>query len=195
MEKGQLTAEAITSAVDYLNGEQPKNVLNIARMLAGQEWASSAVITDMDASGFNLAVSADERSDNVRVDFGKTVDSERGLRMTLMGLAMKADPPDGVDRIATAQVETEKASRYLRALCNHFDHEGNAGYEIGDDGLGHGHVNFDFGVCTMEANASTLTMQVKAVSPLRFDRMKGVVGSHLVRFAQKEELQVTWVDA
>lgn len=112
--------------------------------------------------------------------------------MTLMGLAMDVDIPDGIERVATAAVTTPKAGRYLKALCNHFDRGANANYEMDDDGVGHGSVTFNFGECHMRSSVDVLNLRVSANSDIRFNRMKGVIDSHLVRFAQKEELQIEW---
>ncbi len=111
-----------------------------------------------------------------------------------MGLAMQADLPDGLERTAALAVTTAKAERYLKALCNHFNHNGNADYLIDDAGVGQGTVVFDFGKCTMVSNTDTLHLRVSAASDIRFNRIKQVVADHLLRFANKEELQLSWVD-
>jgi iron complex transport system substrate-binding protein len=55
--------------------------------------------------------------------------SPNELRLGFVNLADQADPADGVQRVATAQVATPKASRYLKALCNHFDRKAEARYD------------------------------------------------------------------
>lgn len=92
--------------------------------------------------------------------------------------------------IATAHVATPKASRYLKALCNHFDRKVNARY---DDTSGQ--VQFPFGECTLQVVDDALHLQVIAESETMLTRVKHVVADHLVRFAAKEELIVDWVDA
>jgi len=110
--------------------------------------------------------------------------------MTDIHLADQADPADGNQRVATARVMTPKASRYLKALCNHFDRKANAHY---DDTSGQ--IQFPFGACTLQVVDEALLLQVTAESETMFTRVKHVVADHLVRFAVKEELTVHWVDA
>lgn len=98
-------------------------------------------------------------------------------------------PADGIQRVATARVMTLKASRYLKALCNHFDRKANAHY---DDTSGQ--IQFPFGECTLEVIDDALLIQVVAESETMFTRVKHVVADHLVRFAVKEELTVNWAD-
>ena len=88
---------------------------------------------------------------------------------------------------AHAQVETPKAARYLKALCNHFSHKVAADYSDN-----HGHVQFGFGVCEMDASTDVLTLHVQANDAENFERVKAVVTDHLVRFSGEEALQVAW---
>lgn len=91
---------------------------------------------------------------------------------------------------ATAHVRTAKASRYLKALCNHFARKVEARYD--DD---YGRVQFPFGDCELQATADALHMTVTAVDETMFVTAKAVVADHLVRFGEKDELTVNWVDA
>ncbi len=90
---------------------------------------------------------------------------------------------------AHAQVQTPKASRYLKALCNHFNRKVSAEYN--DQ---HGSVQFGFGVCTMDASADVLTLRVQAEDVDNFARVKWVVADHLIRFSSDEGLEVVWVN-
>lgn len=90
---------------------------------------------------------------------------------------------------AQANVQTEKASRYLKALCNHFSHKVTAEYS--DE---RGVVQFGFGYCEMQATDNTLNLQVQAEDDENFQRVKHVVGDHLIRFGTNEELVVNWTD-
>lgn len=90
---------------------------------------------------------------------------------------------------AHAQVETPKAARYLKALCNHFSHKVTAHY---DDN--HGNVQFGFGVCEMEASDHVLRLQVHADDAENLARVKAVVAEHLMRFAGEEALEVNWLN-
>lgn len=90
---------------------------------------------------------------------------------------------------AVSHVKTEKASRYLKALCNHFDRKVQATY---DDN--HGDVQFGFGTCQMDAADDVLTLNIQADDAEQLERVKQVVGGHLVRFAPNESLEVDWVE-
>jgi len=90
---------------------------------------------------------------------------------------------------AHSTVETEKASRYLKALCNHFDRKVTATY---DDN--HGDVQFGFGSCQMDADAQTLSIHVQADNDENFARVKFVVADHLERFSGDDALKVEWAE-
>ena len=87
----------------------------------------------------------------------------------------------------TAIVQTEKASRYMKAMINHFGSKVNAAYE-GDKG----HVDFGFGRCEMEADETALTLRALGKDAGEISGVKNIIGSHLVRFAKKEDLSITW---
>lgn len=91
--------------------------------------------------------------------------------------------------LAQGQVKTEKAQRYLKALCNHFSHKVQATYN--DD---RGNVDFGFGTCELQAEADTLTLQIQADNNEGFARVKYVVADHLERFSGDEALQIMWID-
>lgn len=90
---------------------------------------------------------------------------------------------------AHAQVETPKAARYLKALCNHFSHKVTAEHT---ENLGH--VHFGIGICDMDVSDSTLSLHVQADSAENFARVKAVVADHLTRFSGDEALAVVWKD-
>ena len=88
-----------------------------------------------------------------------------------------------------ATVETTKASRYLKALCNHFNRRVEASYSDTQ-----GTVAFEIGDCQMEATDNALIIMVQADSDEHFEQVKSVVGDHLIRFAPNEELTINWED-
>lgn len=186
-----LSEEVVQGVIQHLNADHQLALLNYARRLAGAFWAQSAEVTQVDVIGFDLLVRGENgRTDTVRIPFQEPIQSPNELRLAFVNLAAQADPADGVQRVATAQVDTPKASRYLKALCNHFDRKANARY---DDNSGH--VQFPFGECTLQATENALLIQVVAESETMFARVKNVVSDHLVRFGVNEELVVDWVDA
>lgn len=89
---------------------------------------------------------------------------------------------------AHARVQTPKASRYLKALCNHFSRKVTASYD--DE---NGRVEFPFGDCTFHAEPDVLLISVSAASNGLLAQVKDVVADHLIRFSQ-EECEVNWID-
>ena len=100
---------------------------------------------------------------------------------------MDVDLGDEIVRTASAQVQTDKAMRYLKALCNHFKRKVEASYEGN-----HGVAYFPFGKCAMEATDEALLIEVFAPSEELLGRVKFVVADHLIRFGEKDELQIEW---
>ena len=90
---------------------------------------------------------------------------------------------------ANAQVETPKAERYMKALCNHFSHKVTAEYT--DQ---RGNVQFGFGSCEMNADANTLVVRIEADDVENFGRVKQVIADHLERFSGDEALKLEWSD-
>jgi len=90
---------------------------------------------------------------------------------------------------AKSTVQTEKASRYLKALCNHFDRKVTAEY---DDNQGN--VDFGFGHCQMIADETSLSVSIQADDEEQFGRVKFVVADHLERFSGDEALKLEWVE-
>ncbi|GAB5492669.1 MAG: hypothetical protein Phog2KO_28840 [Phototrophicaceae bacterium] len=88
---------------------------------------------------------------------------------------------------AQSTVATTKASRYLKALCNHFDRKVTAEYNDN-----HGTVNFGFGNCEMTATEANLSVSVEADTEENFGRIKYVMSDHLERFSGDEALQLNW---
>lgn len=90
---------------------------------------------------------------------------------------------------ADGQVETPKASRYLKALCNHFDRKVTATYNDN-----HGNVQFSIGTCEMDADDQGLRFRAEADNAENLNGVKEVISSHLERFSGEDALQVQWVD-
>jgi hypothetical protein len=92
---------------------------------------------------------------------------------------------------ATARVPTANAAKYLRQLCKHWSHR----LEV-DLNDGSGTVRFPDAVAKMTATGSEFVVSVEANSDETLDRIKGVVTSHLDRFAFSEApLPFAWRDA
>jgi hypothetical protein len=82
---------------------------------------------------------------------------------------------------ATAHVPTTNASKYLKQLCKHWSHK--LDVELADDA---GTVRFPAAVARMKAHEAELEVSVEAEDAETLDRIKGVVASHLDRFAFRE---------
>jgi len=91
--------------------------------------------------------------------------------------------------IQIATIETNKAERLMKALCNHFARKITARYE-GDKG----YIEFGDGKCEITATSSTLTLQVKAENADDLARVERVVVEHLLRFTPEDNFQINWRD-
>ena len=83
--------------------------------------------------------------------------------------------------LETARVPTENGARYLQQLCKHWSHKLDVHLSENE-----GIVRFPNAIATMRADADALTVTVEAEEDETLQRMKGVVASHLDRFAFKE---------
>lgn len=94
-----------------------------------------------------------------------------------------------------ARVPIAGPRRYLGQLCKHFGHGILASY---DEEYRNGRIAFpDLGVCVLEADeaGSVLVMHASAASASNLDRVEGIVGRHLQRFAFRDPVKVAWVRA
>ena len=82
---------------------------------------------------------------------------------------------------AIAVVPTENGWKYLQQLCKHWSHK--LDVELGEKS---GIVRFSEAVATMSSDDQALRVEIKAASDDVLERMKGVVSSHLDRFAFRE---------
>lgn len=89
---------------------------------------------------------------------------------------------------SVARVQTDKASRYIAALCRHFAHKITVDYDAA-----RGRTDFPFGVCRMQAEDGMLVMSCEAPDPEALARVESVVGVHLERFAWREKPVISWV--
>lgn len=89
--------------------------------------------------------------------------------------------------ISFASFETDKASRYLTALCKHFGQKVEAECNAHD-----GWVQFPFGRCEMVASATQLTFSVSATTQRQVDLTIEIVSNHLERFAFRENPTLNW---
>jgi uncharacterized protein len=89
--------------------------------------------------------------------------------------------------IANASVATANGAKYLQQLCKHWSHK----FEV-DLKDRKGVVRFPAAAVTLEALADTLLVTVEGDEG-EVERMKGVVATHLDRFAFREApLRFDW---
>ena len=94
-------------------------------------------------------------------------------------------------RKAVASLQTERASRYLQAMCKHFAHKVTVGYDARQ-----GWAALPYGRLAMSVEGDdTLLFTVEAESAEMLERTKYVVDAHIVRFAFREQIKgLKWSD-
>ena len=88
---------------------------------------------------------------------------------------------------ASAHVTTATPARYISRLCKHFAHRVPVSFDEKQ-----GRIEFDLGLGLLHAEGDGLTLAVESQSPEGLERLKEIVGSHFVRVAWQEELQLEW---
>ena len=81
----------------------------------------------------------------------------------------------------SASVATAHGSRYLQQLCKHWAHKLDVVFTPEE-----GTVRFAEATAVMRAGPDALSVSIAAEDPAVLERMKGVVATHLDRFAFKE---------
>jgi uncharacterized protein len=90
--------------------------------------------------------------------------------------------------IAKASVPTGNAAKYMQQVCKHWSHK----LEV-DLSEQKGVVKFPTAVATFDAGADALQVTIEGEDSEVVERMKGVVASHLDRFAFREApLKFDW---
>jgi uncharacterized protein len=90
--------------------------------------------------------------------------------------------------IVSASVPTANGSKYMQQLCKHWSHK--QGVELTEQ---KGVVRFPAAVVAFEARPDDLSVTIDALEKETVERMKGVVASHLDRFAFREApLKFDW---
>ena len=90
---------------------------------------------------------------------------------------------------ASASIPTPNARRYLGQFVKHFAHKLPF---VRHENNEHGEVEFPLGLCSLDADATRLSIIVNASTPDEIERLKDVVDRHLLRFAFREELAIDW---
>lgn len=90
--------------------------------------------------------------------------------------------------IANASVRTVNAAKYMQQLCKHWSHK--LKVELSER---RGVVRFRVAVATFDPRADALLVTIEGETSEEVERLKGVVASHLDRFAFREApLRFDW---
>ncbi|KQB86268.1 DUF2218 domain-containing protein [Corynebacterium lowii] len=96
---------------------------------------------------------------------------------------------------STARVSTQRPARYAKQLAEHFGRKITASW---DGETGRGTLLFDApdrplrGEVSLVAGEGVLLMHAECESEEQQELLERVVGLHLVRFGQRDELVVRW---
>jgi uncharacterized protein len=88
---------------------------------------------------------------------------------------------------ATATVPTATPERYAKQLASHLGRRSEIREEA--DGI---RIVLTVGDCLLRSSDGALELLATASGPEELDVVTSVVGSHLERFGQRNELQVSW---
>ncbi len=91
--------------------------------------------------------------------------------------------------IQIATIETSKAERLMKALCNHFARKITAAYENEK-----GYIEFGDGRCEITVTPDTMVLMVIAKNVEGLSRVERVVSEHLLRFTPEDEIEINWVN-
>jgi len=91
---------------------------------------------------------------------------------------------------AIASVATEAPQRYAKQLAAHLGRR--LDVQEDDDGT---RIVFGTGHCQLTLRPGVLELRATAESSDALEQVKDVIGRHLERFGQRNELQVTWAPA
>lgn len=100
---------------------------------------------------------------------------------------MSGHPPPNFAARSLAEIATPQATRYLTQLCKHFAHRCPVML-----GATSGQIAFNGGDCRLHADAGTLSLALAATDDGELLALQDVVARHLLRFAFREPMQVTW---
>jgi uncharacterized protein len=92
---------------------------------------------------------------------------------------------------STADVATDAAPRYAKQLASHLGRKA-AVEELPDGGY---LLKIGSGEGVLEPRADRLLMRATAPDRESLDTVQDVLGRHLERFGQRNELTVTWADS
>ena len=84
-------------------------------------------------------------------------------------------------------VKTQFGQSYMKRLCRHWGHK--VSVELNEnDAL----IQLPFGPCRILVDDTTMTLEIDVSSEWPVERAERMVGSHLVRMANKDDPEVIW---
>jgi hypothetical protein len=89
--------------------------------------------------------------------------------------------------ISVVMLETTRAERLMKALCNHFARKVFARYEGNE-----GYIDFGDGECGIRVTPGMMQFQAQAETAEGLEHVKRAVSKHLGHFTPGEEIQLTW---
>lgn len=84
--------------------------------------------------------------------------------------------------VSTGRFETSNASKYLQQLCKHFSHKLEVSYDETT-----GEIALPTGGCRLHADPDALRVHLDAADAVAMQRARGIIDSHLARFAFRED--------
>ncbi|MFK7962533.1 MAG: DUF2218 domain-containing protein [Burkholderiaceae bacterium] len=84
-------------------------------------------------------------------------------------------------------VKTEQGKKIMSRLCRHWAHK----CEV-DQNENDALIQLPFGECRIAVNDSAMTTAIKVLEGWSVERAEKMVGSHLIRMAQKEPIDINW---
>ena len=89
----------------------------------------------------------------------------------------------------TATIATANAHRYLGQFCKHFAHKLPVEHTETNTT---GQVTFPIGTVTLDATETTLRLSLATATPDQLPTLQDVTARHLLRFAFREDIAVSW---
>ena len=86
-----------------------------------------------------------------------------------------------------ANIATPNARKHFVQLCKHFQHKIPANWAANA-----GSIEFLFGQCRLSGTDGELEIVLASADAAQLTQLQDVVARHLVRFAFREELAITW---
>jgi len=90
--------------------------------------------------------------------------------------------------ISRAEVATDRPARYAKQLVSHLGRH----TPPAEEADGH-RLIFGSGTCLVTPRETDLLLIASAETAEQLDQVRDVVGRHLIRFGEKDELRVDWV--